>query len=107
MTQLPASELSAWLADGARKAPLLLDVREPWEYEICRIPGSRLMPMGSIGASLESIDDSLPIVCICHHGARSLQVAFALERQGMREVYNLAGGLAAWARQVDPTMATY
>jgi rhodanese-related sulfurtransferase len=107
MRQLAASELSTWLADGGRSAPLLLDVREPWEFEICRIPGSRLMPMSSIGASLDSIDDGVPIVCICHHGMRSLQVAMALEQRGWSEVYNLAGGVEAWARQVDPTMATY
>jgi rhodanese-related sulfurtransferase len=107
MTQLPAPELSGWLDDGGREAPVLLDVREPWEFDICRIPGSECRPLSAIGAWIDSIEDGRPIVCICHHGVRSLQVAAVLERRGCREIYNLVGGVDAWARQVDPAMATY
>ncbi len=107
MTQLPATELSTWLADAQRPQPLLIDVREPWEFEICRIQGSRLMPLTRIGEQIDAIDPQRPIVCICHHGARSLHVAMALEQRGCRDVYNLSGGVEAWARQVDPAMATY
>jgi len=107
MTQLPAAQLSNWLADSGRPQPLLIDVRETWEYEICRITGSKSMPMSQIAQHLESIDASRPIVCICHHGARSGHVAMALEQHGCRDVYNLIGGVDAWAREVDPAMSVY
>ena len=107
MTQLPVAQLSAWLADTARAQPQLIDVREPWEYRICRIQGSESMPMSRFAQHLDAIDGTRPVVCICHHGARSLQVALALEHRGCREVYNLAGGVAAWAREVDSSMASY
>jgi len=107
MNQLPVAQLSAWLADSARARPQLIDVREPWEYQICRIEGSESMPLSRFGKHLDAIDGARPIVCICHHGTRSLQVAMALEQRGCREVYNLTGGVAAWAREVDPAMATY
>jgi rhodanese-related sulfurtransferase len=107
MTQLPVAQLSTWLADTARARPQLIDVRETWEYQICRIDGSESMPLSRFAQHVDAIDDARPIVCICHHGTRSLQVAMALEHRGCREVYNLAGGVAAWARDVDPTMSTY
>lgn len=100
-------ELSAWLADGTRPAPLLLDVREPWESQICRIEPSELMPMQSLPARLHELDSARPIVCVCHHGGRSMHVAMFLARQGFAEVYNLTGGVDAWARQVDAAMPTY
>lgn len=107
MTQLPAPELSGWLADGGRARPVLLDVRERWEFDICRIPESESRPLSSIGGWVDSIEPGRPVVCICHHGVRSRQVAAVLEQRGVREVYNLVGGVDAWARQVDPAMARY
>jgi rhodanese-related sulfurtransferase len=107
MRQLPVAELSQWLADARRESPLLLDVREPWEFERCRIEGSELTPLGVLGSRLASIDPERPVVCICHHGTRSFHAGLALERHGCREVYNLVGGVDAWARQIDPSMATY
>lgn len=87
--------------------PLLLDVREPWEYRICRIEGSQLVPMGQIPASLDALDPDRETVVICHHGIRSRQVARYLEYQGFRQLINLNGGVEAWARDVDLHMATY
>ena len=87
--------------------PLLLDVREPWEYRICRIEGSQLIPMGQIPTSLGSLDPGRETVVICHHGIRSRQVAMYLEYQGFGQVINLRGGVEAWARDVDRQMATY
>jgi len=107
MKQLSVLELSEWLADSRRAPPLLLDVRQPWEFELCRIGGSELSPLGALGARLPSIEADQPVVCICHHGSRSFQAGLALERYGCSDVYNLAGGVDAWARQVDPSMATY
>jgi rhodanese-related sulfurtransferase len=105
--QLPVSQLSAWLSDPERGRPLLIDVREPWEYEICRTEGSASMPLGRLPERLDGIDAQRPVVCICHHGARSLHAAMLLEQHGCREVYNLSGGVDAWARQVDPGMPIY
>jgi rhodanese-related sulfurtransferase len=107
MRQLPAEDLSQWLADPRRQPPLLLDVREPWEFALCRLEGSELVPLGTLGARLPSLHRDRPTVCICHHGTRSLHAAMALEQSGCREVYNLAGGVDAWARRIDRSMATY
>lgn len=107
MQQLTAPELAAWLADPARPKPLLLDVREPWEFTTCHIDGSTLIPMQTIPARQQELDPDAPVVCICHHGARSMQVAAFLEHQGFSQVSNLYGGIHAWALQVDPAMTTY
>ena len=107
MNHLSAPELAHWLADSERKAPVLLDVREPWEFETCHIPESQLMPMSSIPARQEELDPEQAIVCICHHGGRSMQVAHFLERNGFNQILNLTGGVHAWALQVDTSMPTY
>lgn len=107
MKTIAAPALAQWLQDPSRDAPQLLDVREPWEHQICRIDGSRLLPMRSLPAQLAELDPQRPVVCICHHGGRSAHVAMWLARQGFAEVYNLSGGVDAWARQVDAQMATY
>lgn len=103
---LSAPDLAAWLADDTRPPPLLLDVREPWEFTTCRLDDSRSIPMNDVPARLAEIDLDAPIVCICHHGARSLQVAAFLAARGATDVHNLSGGVAAWARQV-PGFPTY
>ena len=79
MQHITAPELADWLADEARAKPFLLDVRENWEFETCSIAGSTQMPMQTIPARLDDLDEDAQIVCICHHGARSLQVAAFLE----------------------------
>lgn len=107
MRQLLPTELADWLKDTQRAAPLLLDVREPWEYELCHIEGSQAMPMGTVPARCNELDPEREIVVICHHGGRSAQVAMFLERQGYARVINLAGGVAEWASRVDPKMPQY
>ncbi|MCK9283034.1 MAG: rhodanese-like domain-containing protein [Rhodocyclaceae bacterium] len=107
MDQITPSQLKAWLDDTARPAPLLLDVREPWEFDVCRIANARPMSMRSIPVRFAELDRDAEIVTICHHGARSFQVAMFLEQQGFTRLHNLAGGVAAWARDVDPAMPTY
>ncbi|WP_151636539.1 rhodanese-like domain-containing protein [Noviherbaspirillum aerium] len=107
MQTLTAPELAAWLADASRAKPVLLDVREPWEFQTCHIEGSVPIPMNSIPARMQELDDDTPIVCICHHGARSMSVAAFLERNGFSQVINLTGGVHAWALQVDNAMPTY
>jgi rhodanese-related sulfurtransferase len=107
MRPLSPPELAAWLADPARPAPLLLDVREPWEVAIAALPGAVSIPMGRVVAETDSLDASRPVVCVCHHGMRSMQVAAYLSRRGFSDVWNLTGGIDAWARQVDPACPTY
>ena len=107
MKQITPPQLAAWLADASRDKPLLLDVREPWEFERARIAGAELVPMGEVARRLDEIDPARPIVAICHHGGRSLQVAMFLEKNGYPNVHNLAGGVDAWSRTVDPAVPLY
>jgi len=107
MKNTTAAELAVRLADSSRDAPVLLDVREPWEFQTCRIENSLLVPMREIPARLAELDPEAETVVICHHGGRSMQVALFLERQGFKNVHNLAGGVDAWARSVDPAMPVY
>ena len=87
--------------------PLLLDVREPWEFGVCAIDGSVNLPMGAVPGAADGLDRDRETVVICHHGMRSQQVGLFLERAGFSKVINLTGGIDAWAREVDPAMATY
>ncbi len=111
MQDLHPEELAGWLREPAPReddrAPMLLDVREPWEYALCAVPGSVHVPMREIPARLGEFDPARPVVCICHHGVRSRQVAMFLEHRGFGAVFNLAGGIDAWARRVDPAMTLY
>jgi len=106
MQHLTPLQLRQYL-ETATPAPLLLDVREPWEFDICSINDSILIPMGQIPAKLESLDPEQEIVVICHHGIRSAQVCHYLERQGYGQMINLTGGVESWAREVDVNMAVY
>ena len=100
-------ELVAWLENAAREKPVLLDVREPWEFQTCHIDGALTMPMNTIPGKLSELETEQPIVCICHHGVRSMQVASFLEQHSFTQISNLTGGVHAWAQQVDGTMPTY
>ena len=109
MRQVAVKDLAAMCADAA--APVLLDVREPWEVKLAaiRIEGAGIqhIPMGEIADRLDEIDRARPVVCICHHGVRSAQVVAFLARNGFDPVYNLAGGVEAWAVQVDASVPRY
>ncbi|MEA3121709.1 MAG: hypothetical protein QOH33_1264 [Paraburkholderia sp.] len=107
MQNLTPSALADWLADESRPAPVLLDVREPWEISTASIAGCVSIPMREIPARSEELDDETPIVCICHHGARSANVAMFLESRGFKQMFNLQGGIDAWSRQVDTSVPTY
>ena len=107
MNQIDVLDLARWLADTARPAPLLLDVREPWEVQKAALNGSLNIPMQQIPARVGEIDGTREIVAVCHHGGRSMQVADFLERQGMTRMYNLTGGIDAWSQQVDPAVPRY
>ncbi len=106
MRHMSPAELREHLADNPNP-PLLLDVREPWEYDICKLPKTRLIPMRQIPQAIAGLDPQRETVVICHHGIRSRQVALFLERQGFNAVINLEGGMAAWSRDLDPEMPSY
>ena len=105
--QISSTQLKAWLDDKASRKPLLLDVREPQEFAHCHIDGAQLMPMNTVPARMQELDADAPTVVICHHGMRSAQVAMYLQQQGFGRLFNLSGGVAAWAAQVDPAMPSY
>ena len=98
------AELKAKLAAGERLE--LLDVREPWEYELARIEGSRLIPLSELPERAGELDPGAQTVVICHHGNRSAYVAQALQRAGFQNVLNLEGGLDAYS-SVDETVPRY
>lgn len=105
MNEIDPLALKARLDQGDEL--LLLDVREPWEYEICRIQGSKPIPMKEVPGRMVELEEAEEVVVICHHGMRSAQVATFLARSGVANVMNLAGGIDAWARSVDGSMPTY
>lgn len=110
MQEISVSELADWIDDSAGedgRPPLLLDVREPWEHELCRLAGSLLIPMNEVPGRVRELDAEADIVVICHHGVRSMQVAMYLENNGFGSVRNLTGGVDAWAHEVDPSMPKY
>jgi rhodanese-related sulfurtransferase len=107
MQTITVEELKDWLDDQRRDRPLLLDVREQWERALCALPDSLHMPMNAVPARTGELDPAAHTVVFCHHGGRSFQVGGFLERSGFAHVYNLVGGVDAWARRIDPSMATY
>ena len=106
MQNITVTELKERLEQPNNK-PLLLDVREPWEFAICHIDGSRLIPMREIPNAINSLDSEQEIVVVCHSGVRSLQVCYFLQHEGFSNVKNLTGGVHAWASTIDPQMPTY
>ena len=86
----------------------LLDVREPWEFEMARIAGARLMPMGDVPSRAhQELDPDDHIIVMCHHGVRSMNVMVWLRQQGFENAQSMRGGIDAWARRVDEKMPKY
>lgn len=105
-------DLPQWLSDArAFGEPVVLDVREPYELQCAsvRADGFRLctIPMGVLPPRLAELDPTQPIACLCHHGGRSMQVAYYLHQRGFEHVVNIAGGIDAWATELDTTVARY
>jgi adenylyltransferase/sulfurtransferase len=98
-------ELSARLKSGS--APTLLDVREPYEWAIARLPDARLIPLNSLPQAVHSIDRKAEVVVYCHHGTRSDAAATWLRDQGFTRVRNLVGGIDRWSLDVDPSLRRY
>jgi rhodanese-related sulfurtransferase len=102
--QIRPSELAQWLESMRAHG-------EPHELQIAsiRADGFELLtiPMGVIPPRLAELNPEQPIACLCHHGARSMQVAYFLEGRGFNHVANIAGGINAWSAELDPTIARY
>ena len=86
---------------------VILDVREPWEYQISKIEGAVLIPLGQLEKGKEELDQEAEIVCQCHHGVRSFKAMKYLQASGFKNVKNMAGGIDAWSAQVDPKVPRY
>ena len=106
MREFNAAQLKAYL-DNCAEQPLLLDVRQPWEFDVCKIENSVLIPMANIPSEIGSLDSNRETVVICHHGIRSRRVCYYLEQAGFSNIINLSGGVSQWARTVDKQMPTY
>jgi rhodanese-related sulfurtransferase len=104
MRSISPRDLQEWLAQSP---PVVLDVREQWEVELAALPNSLHIPMGEIPQRLAELERDADIVVLCHHGVRSAHVAGFLEQVGFSRLYNLAGGIDAWAREVDPGTPRY
>ncbi len=104
MRRISAAQLAAHLANAE---PLLLDVREPWEFDICHIEGSINLPMAQIPQNMERFQDAAEIAVICHHGIRSQHVIQFMRQQPGQTLVNLDGGVDAGAHDVDADMPVY
>jgi rhodanese-related sulfurtransferase len=110
IAQITPSEFQAWVT-AQPQAVTLLDVRESWELQTASVVANgfelKHLPMNDTPARLTELDQSSPIACLCHHGARSLRVAQFLVQNGFTNVVNVAGGIAAWAQTVDHNIPQY
>ena len=108
--QVRPADLAAWFAQDADAAPVLLDVREPWELQTASVvpQGFTLVaiPMNEIPGRLAELGEGQRIACLCHHGARSQRVAAFLSQNGFADLANVAGGIDAWSSH-DPTVPRY
>jgi rhodanese-related sulfurtransferase len=105
--QMRPESLAQLLAD---EVPVyLLDVREHWEHEHCRLPNSALIPLGELQSRIDEVDapKEAKVIVYCHHGIRSLSGAAILEMHGFREAYSLAGGIDAWSEVIDSKVPRY
>lgn len=110
--QIRPSGLAAWFqATAGHGTPVVLDVREAVELQAASVTpdGFELiaMPMGTVPSRLAELDPRRPIACLCHHGMRSQRVAAFLAGHGFANAVNIAGGIDAWSRELDPSVAVY
>jgi rhodanese-related sulfurtransferase len=103
--EMTVQELSGCMA--ANDDILVIDVREPEEYEICSIQGSKLIPLSSLPQHAVDLPKDKLLVMQCHHGRRSAQAVQYLLQNGHTNVVNLTGGIHAWTIEIDPTLKTY
>lgn len=100
-------EYAAIRADEQAPRPVLIDVREPWEFGIARLEEAKLLPLGQIHEWSQTLDKNASYVIMCHHGSRSAMACQLLQRAGFKNVRNLDGGIHQWSFAVDPKIARY
>ena len=110
--QVQPAQLQDWISSQAvQGSTIVLDVREAWEVETACVTAQGFelikIPMHTIPPRLQELNRDQPIACLCHHGARSMQVAAFLVQQGFSHVANITGGINAWSSQLDATVPTY
>lgn len=106
MQHFTPTQLQEYLAQ-CDTPPLLLDVRETWEFEYCSIKGSILIPMGQLPSKLDTLDPFKETIMICHHGIRSRQMGYYMEQAGFTNIINLSGGVERWAEDIETDMKRY
>lgn len=106
--EISTGELRDLLASVGPEGFVLLDVREPWEFEEARIEGSVLMPMSEVSSrALQELERESRIIAICHHGVRSMSITAWLREQGFAQAQSLRGGIDAWSAEIDPSVPKY
>jgi len=105
MKQYTVEQFKDYLESGGK--PVILDVREAWEFETCHLENSIHISMSQIPARLDELDPEEETIVLCHYGMRSRQVITYLETQGFNNLINLEGGIDAWSKSVDTTMPQY
>jgi rhodanese-related sulfurtransferase len=104
--EITVQDVKAKLA--AQENFILLDVREPWEFETSQIEGARLMPMGDVPSRAhQELDPEEHVVVMCHHSVRSMNVTAWLRQQGFDKAQSMRGGIDAWSRQIDASVPVY
>jgi adenylyltransferase/sulfurtransferase len=103
--QISAKEVHARMARGDKL--LLVDVREPWEFDLCHIANAKLIPLGALRTNVNTLLDAEEVICYCHHGMRSLDAAVWLRQQGVESAKSMAGGIERWSVEVDPQVPRY
>ena len=102
---ITVQELKQKLDQGEKL--VLIDVREPWGYNIAKISGAQLIPLGTLASEYKKLDPNAEIVMHCHMGMRSMDATQFLLQQGFKNVKNLTGGINAWSQQIDPSVPRY
>jgi rhodanese-related sulfurtransferase len=103
--QIEPREVKQRLDRGAKL--LIVDVREQWEYDICKIQGAKLVPLRTLPASLTVFEGAEDVVVYCHHGMRSLDATVWLRSQGIEKARSMAGGIERWSTDIDPGVPRY
>lgn len=106
MRQFTPKQLHDYL-EQVETQPLLLDVREQWEFDYCSIKGSILIPMGQLPNKIDTLDPNKETIMVCHHGIRSRHMGYYMEQAGFKNIINLEGGVEQWAEDVEPGMKRY